>query len=212
MGYAITRVLIICMAFLLSFGGIVIFSLLAKKHKKKFWVYTGLAHSGIVFFICSVLLCTPFENLLYTFDSPEQIAQYSITGNIVSVVEGNDSSLIVYNYGSAANAFIIVEKNNDGYKICSKLCYQKVKKAHNDQICIYRTDNSLDYYLIIQGFFGNGPLEFTYNNGGTIPVDAVSIYQDTVIVNGALLVDNMESFIVYINGEPIVWDGLEKVN
>ena len=207
MGYAITRIAVICIASILSVGGIIVFSLAAKKYHKIIFIYAGFLFCGGVLCISGIMLCTPFENLLYTFDSPEQIAHYSTTGNIVSVVEGEDSELVVYNNGAVTNAFIIAKKNRDGYNICSKLLYQRVKTAHNDQICIYRTQKTSDCYLIIQGFAeGTSSLEFSDKAGNSIPVEIVPLYQNIVIANGAILIDSQEPFIVYVNGEPIAWD------
>jgi hypothetical protein len=95
-----------------------IFILIARsriKKKTRTQIFAGVA----MYLLFIVMLNIPFENLFYTFPTPESIFGYMLdTENktIDAVIEGKNSAVILYT-GNGRGSSFEMRKNNDGYTL-----------------------------------------------------------------------------------------------
>lgn len=59
----------------------------------------------------------PLENYIYSFSTPEEIFRYTAKGEIIGVVEGKETCMIVYQRPDDAYLTLYVRKENGAYKI-----------------------------------------------------------------------------------------------
>jgi hypothetical protein len=64
----------------------------------------------------------PFENLFITFSSPESAFKYKINKDINAIIEGNDSTFIIYS-NDGANSFEAFPKSKNGWKLGTAFSY-----------------------------------------------------------------------------------------
>lgn len=107
--------------------------------------------------LLTILNFVPFENLVYTFKSPEAACKYynPTMDKVELVVEGYESDLVVGKEENATTIFI-VPKTADGWKTGTGLNIKSVIDKHSDGIIIsvYQYRNSSDYFISIIGTNG----------------------------------------------------------
>lgn len=101
-----------------------------------------------------LLLSTyPIENLFYSFPSPWAVAAYACDGDVAAVVDGGQSSLIVYQTRSGAQSCMISPKTDSGYKI-GRMSAAKHTDAAISGIGFARLFQSAevpDLYILVDG-------------------------------------------------------------
>jgi hypothetical protein len=176
-------------------------------------IFFGLS---IPFFISTVI---PFENLLFSFKSPQTMITYRNSGTVMDVVHGEDSSLIIYeagngagtvgrmkggnyeSYGTARNWYshTVVKKSSAGYKLPDM-------RQHITQKTPHRLDE-YDRYFSVYSIVGTNDY-FLY---GTTSIEDNAFY--IVYAHAASiddLEDNLKKILVTLSpGEFPAWNFVE---
>jgi len=112
--------------------------------------------SIIAFALCMILASVsslfPVENLLISFEKPEDVLKYSSNIRVLDTEEfvyGNDSCMLVYlkKYESGHS---IIPKSTDGYKIPSLFSVRRTLQKIDDDgmFDVYNVVGTSDYYVI----------------------------------------------------------------
>ena len=120
-----------------------------KKSKCKFKkVFSTLT---VVFCIILVSISSmfPVENLFLSYQSPEKVFNYVKSGQIYKIIDGRESSLVIYYTGNSTYDFYIIPKTSDGYKIPNYLTQKKVSHKFDEQgaFDVYNVQGTQDYYV-----------------------------------------------------------------
>lgn len=113
-----------------------------------------------------ILVIFPFENLFYSFSSPEKLFNYISTDKIIDVAYGNNSCMIYYQTDKNSYSYTFSERCKDGYKILNCFSYKKVysKLDSNGSFYVYNIVGTKDFYVLasinsvanIEVYDGNG--------------------------------------------------------
>jgi hypothetical protein len=145
---------------------------LLARHKRKKGARKIINTGAII--LCILLWCgssqIPIENLLYSFPSAEAAFRYCKTGNIIDVIPGVDSSMVIYTTGIDNNLKFYFTPHIAGkYKIdmarVSYLLFHKLE--YGNVLSVYHFPDSRDYYLFIMSFPPNSCLEISDDYGST---------------------------------------------
>ena len=134
---------------------LLIFKFAKTQMKKRLSIITALA----VVVLITVLGFVPIENLVYSFQSAEDVYEYYYNSQEKPnlVIEGNQSDLVVGQENNTST-LLIVPKTDSGWKIGIGLNTKKiVQKIHNGiVICVYKHKNTHDYYVTVLNTNGGG--------------------------------------------------------
>ena len=90
----------------------------------------------------------PVENLFITFKTPESVFEYILSGEILDVVHGNNSSMVIYSNGNARSR-ITIPKTENGYKISNGFDEKRIfhKFDEDGDFKVYNIRGTSDYYI-----------------------------------------------------------------
>lgn len=139
--YIIIRLLILIFA-------VVIYKSLIKKRTKKTLL--------ILCIIVLAVISLPFENLLFRFDTPEKLFNYSQNGQIVDVVHGEDSCMVYYEKNQGTYSRVIFRKKDNSYKMIFQTDISTVYDRFDSSgsFKIYHIKDTDDYYVSATCFVG----------------------------------------------------------
>lgn len=122
-------------------------------------VITVLTVAFSVVLICVISLF-PFENIFMSFETAEDVFNYSRCGRITEIIHGGESCIIIYSKGNDTFDHYIVPKTDKGYKIPGFSSVKTVsKKFDKDGLFnVYNVKGTDDYYV-----FGAVDLENSEN-------------------------------------------------
>lgn len=107
--------------------------------------------------LITVLSFIPFENLIYTFKSPEAAFKYydPTVDKVELVVEGDESDFVL-GIADDTSTITILPKTADGWKIGAGLGIRRVTQENTDGffITVYRYMNTNDHFISIRGTQG----------------------------------------------------------
>ncbi len=148
--YILVRLLIGILFFLCS---TLIINNALQNHKGKKLVTAAIASVVLV----TGLSLFPVENCFITFDSPEAAFRY-YTGNsnIVLVIDGQSSNLVIGQNGNV-DTMLIIPKTTDGWKIGTGMDTQILSQVITDDavIYLYQSKNTGDHYITVLGISDN---------------------------------------------------------
>lgn len=132
--YIIIRVLILIFAFIID-------KTIIKKKLKKIRLI------ALIFVILVISL--PFENLLFRFNTPEELFNYYKNGQIVDVVYGKDSCMVYYKTNKQTFSRVIFGKKDNSYKMLSQTGISTVYDVFDSMgsFKIYHVEGTEDYYI-----------------------------------------------------------------
>jgi hypothetical protein len=92
----------------------------------------------------------PFENAFIRFDTPEQAFSYATTGKFDYVIEGENSSMVVYKEDSNTYSHIFLLKDEKGYMLNSFYGYTIIDRTLDGRYAldVFKVNNTEDYYII----------------------------------------------------------------
>ena len=99
--------------------------------------------------LCSVIVISPFENLFYSFSSPEKLFNYISTDEIVDVAYGDESCMIYYETSNNVYSFTFSKKQEGKYKILNNFSYKKVYSMLDTygSLDVYNVSGTNDFYV-----------------------------------------------------------------
>lgn len=140
--YGFIRILI--GAILFSVSMLIIKKAKSKKNQIK------MVAAALSIFIAVGLSYLPFENLLYTFKSPEAAFNYQNFSKASLVITGETTDLVIgKNHG--AQSATILQKTDNGWKLGRLKQIKNIKSYSNDtaEINVYRYTTSEDIFILI---------------------------------------------------------------
>lgn len=170
-------------------------------------------HKKMVLILISVLCITlvtvsgmfPLENLFINFKSPESVFKYAEIGAIYEIIEGNDSSLVIYSDSSGSYSHYIVPKTTDGYKIPNYFYERNVlhKFDRDGAFDVYNAEGTQDYYVFCAVNFQDGVNDISVFNAEDVKIESSIVrIKDTNFVF-FYLSDLSNGYYLMINGEKI---------
>ena len=115
-----------------------------------------------ILFCASILLISivislfPVENAFLSFETVEDAFDYRESGEIVKVVENENSGAVVFKKNRTTYSTFFVLKNDSGYKLCSLFDSKTVHHGEKDDISveIHKVGYS-DFYISVFGIASN---------------------------------------------------------
>lgn len=123
---------------------------LKKQAGKKSWFFILVAGMAVV--LLTVLFFLPFENIFYSFQSPEDVFSYKYPGtsDIQLVIEGQESALVI---GDKERETLMsyVRKEDDNWKLDVGVAHKEIatEMIENGLVLVYQYRDSHDYYIEI---------------------------------------------------------------
>lgn len=176
--YHIVRVVIIVVPL------IVLMVLLIKRAKKRppALVIAGLVL--LIFALGELSSFVPFENIIVKFNTPEHVFKYAKGGEVLTVLEGSESALIMYEHNERCSVWIPY-KEPDGWKIPQQFSsgevyntYLLTDSDYRYSISMQHLKNTDDYYVIVQGRSDTGPAPVTDSRNSTFECIQYELHDD----------------------------------
>ncbi len=127
---------------------LLIFKFAKTQIRKRLSIITALA----VVVLITVLAFVPFENLVYSFKSAEDVYEYYYNSQEKPnlIIEGNQTDLVV-GQENDTSTLLIVPKTDSGWKIgIGSNTKRIVQKIHDGiAIYVYQYKNTNDYYVTV---------------------------------------------------------------
>lgn len=126
-----------------------------KNNGRKKWL--TIIVGVLVFAIGSIFMSElPPEKFLRTFSSPQEVFNYSQQGEIVKVIEGEKSAMVLYT-DEGEKGQCLIAKGKNGWQLETLSTFKTVyfKKLENTKctIMIFRIKGTEDYYVNVNSDF-----------------------------------------------------------
>ncbi|MCQ4862710.1 hypothetical protein [Pseudoflavonifractor phocaeensis] len=90
------------------------------------------------------------ENIFYSFPTASSVADYVCNGEVVAIVDGHNSSLVVYKSEDEVRV-MIAPKTSSGYKIGNLALSPIIADNNNGKYAVQILSEGNDYYTLIFG-------------------------------------------------------------
>ena len=135
--------------------------IIKKSNGRKKWL--TIIAGVLVFAIGSILMSEfPPEKFLRTFSSPQEIFNYSQQGEIVKVIEGEKSAMVLYT-DEGEKGQCLIPKGENGWQLETLSTFKTVyfKRSENIKctITIFRVKETDDYYVNVNSNFLDNEIE-----------------------------------------------------
>lgn len=151
--------------------------------------------------------CIPFEDLIITFQSPEEAFEYysSRNANVKLIVNGENSDFVV-GEKDGTDIYLIIPKVTDGWKTGIGIHTKRILQKTCDDIIvdIYQYKNTQDFYITV--FQMNGkPLQISNNyNAQFYCLENQDALTGLFYVYYAAIPDYNEQFQLDVNGTQVL--------
>ena len=135
--------------------------IIKKSNGRKKWL--TIIAGVLVFAIGSILMSElPPEKFLRTFSSPQEVFNYSQQGEIVKVIEGEKSAMVLYT-DEGEKGQCLIPKGENGWQLETLSTFKTVyfKRSENTKctITIFRVKETDDYYVNVNSNFLDNEIE-----------------------------------------------------
>lgn len=197
MFYNLVRYIITGVFLLIAF---IIVKKLSLSKKKAIFAFVA------AYIISVVISGVPFENVFFTFDSPEQAFEYSERGEILMVSEAEESSIVAYKKDNKTYSHFVVYKENGGYKLANEWSLKRIhhKSTETLKFTIYKIDGTQDYFLTVFGFASENEV-LTDSNSKVFDL-RYEVNDGLYRYYSAFAIDYSSQYKLYFNGETIVFE------
>lgn len=139
-----------CLSYIL-FAVALVLIIIDKKQRKLWGVVLVLA--GIASVFTSLV---PLENAFYSFPTAEAVAKYACKGEVIEILDGKESSMILYSKESGTVSYMLSSKTERGYKIGTNHDIRKHSRVTSipipqAQIQVTESANAIDKYVYVLG-------------------------------------------------------------
>lgn len=118
------------------------------------------------------------ENILYSFPTASSVADYICNGDVVAIVDGRDSSLVVYKSEDEVRV-MIAPKTSSGYKIGNLAWSPIIADKQNGKYVVQILSEGNDYYTLIVGSIDSSNLDIKDSCNSEFV-----IYPESYVVDG----------------------------
>ncbi len=175
------------------------------KNNKKIW--RKIISVSIICFLISFYV--PVENLFITFSTPEAAFKYGCTGEVRDMIDGKESTLILYSPKQKTRSQVVFSKTERGWKI-NPFSIPFKEKSGASQVSIYKSKNSIDYYVVVHTIILDRKSVDNINifdNKNTIFRCYIKEYESYLsILNYACINNYDENYELIIDGEIFTFD------
>ena len=151
--YTVLRIIIGCVFLLIPLVLLKVFKVLRRNR-------TFVLLLILSFIIMTASIFVPFENLILTFNTPEEVYRYySFKPNNVLVLEGSNSALVIDRQENK-DSYYMVPRVGQGWKIGLGTDMKSISHTIENELFIdvYQYKNSDDYYICISHISGDSLL------------------------------------------------------
>ena len=140
-------------------------------------------------FLCLILVTIsaafPPENLVIHFESPEQLFSYVNSGEIIEVIYGEDSCLILYSHSDGTISHYIVPQKNHNYVIPNVFSSRRISHKFDEtgMIDVYHVKDTKDWYVFcaLPEISGNRDVEIYNGSNERIEAPIINIENSNFI-------------------------------
>lgn len=121
------------------------------KKKRKLWIVCAVLAVAASVWLGFITI----EDLFYSFPSAEAVAEYACKGEVIEILNGQESSLILYAEKPGDVSFMLSNKTEKGYKIGTNSDARKHSRTIAipfGQILVRESDHGIDQYICVYGF------------------------------------------------------------
>lgn len=191
--FGIIRIIVGCIVFFLC--NFFIDKKIKKTTKRKKLIASFLASITLI----TALAFIPFENLFFSFKSPEESYKYvnSEISNVKLVVNGNNSDFVIGEKNNS-DVYLIIPKTSSGWKVGIGTNTKRIaQKITNDVVIyVYQYKNTDDYFIAVHNI-KNTNIELTDVYGSEFIADKRIYYANIQNFDQQYWVDvNSEKIIV----------------
>ena len=199
--YGLIRFLII-VALVIS-----VIAIFKKTNFKRTYKYIVCAILIVAF---TILITVTFENYLVSFKSPEAAFKYISYGKLVNVLEGDQSSCVLYIEPGSSNSdvrLMVFPKMGGGYKLGTNYSLEMVGMSlsgENYSVVVYKYNYSEDYYVKISVLSTSQNSNVSDNLSWDFSqyVCKASVYNIYTAVYSTYIKDISSDYEIVVNGDP----------
>ena len=183
--------------------------MLILKVKYKWKDKTTLCAIFITILVCSIFTAFPIENVVYKYESPEEVSFYLGNGKPIAFCEGNQSVLVVYKDDESTHGYFYTAKKGDGYVLPNSFNSESiVKKVVNDSIIIIdRVKSTNDYYIhVLFNIDVGADFVLNDNKNSEFNIYDEKIVSEERVVNCIACIEYSKDYTLNINGTIVDFD------
>lgn len=117
----------------------------SRKRKINFICFAGAILAAILLSMFRI------ENIFYTFPTAAAAAEYACKGEILGIVEGSQSSLVVYSSSVEDLKTMLIPKSASGYKLGNELSTGIIASDYSQEYKVEILNKGSDYFAFIYG-------------------------------------------------------------
>lgn len=176
------------------------------KRKINFLCFAGAMLATILLSIFRI------ENIFYTFPTAEAAAEYACKGEILGIVEGSQSSLVVYSSSIEELKTMLIPKSASGYKLCNELSTGIIASEYSQKYKVEILNKGSDYFAFVYGASDDPDVSVSDNHNSRFltseRISASSDNQHIIVAAFALINNANENYAVTVTaGEESVTIG-----
>lgn len=148
----------------------------------------------------------PLENAFITFSSPESAFNYNNTGNVLLVVNGESTDMVVAERNDT-DVYAIIPKSDNGWKLSVGADTKKIAQNISNGITvhIYRYRNSNDYYITVLNTNGGELIvSDNYNSEFYYLTKTNKTLNETFYTYYAFIYNLNEQYSLTVNGDDFI--------
>jgi len=165
----------------------------------------------IVLILCMLLSTVsslfPVENVLIRFETPQEAHNYFRPGNIVNVVYGNGSSLVIYSTAPNSHSVVIFPRDRGGYVLPSLFSVRRIIQGQAgtpDSVLfnVYSVIGTDDYFITGLIILETDIAYIVDSNGNNVDFESIRM-SDFLIVIYFFVESFSHDFYFLVNGYKI---------
>lgn len=150
----------------------------------------------------------PVENLVLRFNSAESVFSYIGKGKVQTVLEGQESCMVIYSQQGKTDGQLLIPKKEKCYLIPKPTTTVKVASSDADQAVfydVYSAQGTEDYYVFGYLVSDASDIDITDNAGKSLQMDARPSVNPKIkyVTFYGVIEDYGTDYFITVNGEHI---------
>lgn len=164
--------------FLLSF---VISVLIIRKYIRAKTQFKRIVFSILIFIVTTAIMTSfsvTMENLICKFDTAERAFKFNHSEEIIDIVDGESSCMIIYKKQKNVNGMYYLNKSEKGYKLPHSFISRRIGSivVDNCSISVFKINGTNDYYIFGSTFPTKNEPTVIDHNGESIQKNTVQSF------------------------------------
>lgn len=172
--------------------------------------FKRIVFSILIFIVITAVMSSfsvTMENLICKFDTAESAFKFNHSEEIINIVDGESSCMIIYKKQKNVNGIYYLNKSEKGYKFPHSFISQEIDFIvfDNCTISISKIRGTNDYYVFGSTFPAKTEPTVIDNNGRSVQKNIVQSFDGNIITAFYDYIDNYETddYYLIINDEKI---------